>query len=109
VVRQEIVALHCLGRLYDEHWLVENASVDLPQRCEELLKSFHPPVTDEEACVLNALLPDDGSSTFGFAWSLLHLIETAPGWPINSCMDKTESWWINFLRERAQRGGRLAS
>lgn len=43
------------------------------------LRAISPPVTDEEALALSeAFGPDE---CFGVAWSLLHLIETAPGHP----------------------------
>jgi len=45
----------------------------------EALKAISPPVTDEESLALaEAFGPDE---CFGVAWSLLHLIETAPGHP----------------------------
>ena len=43
--------------------------------------------------------PDD---CFGLAWTLLHLIETAPGWPVESALVDLESKWIDRLRERAE-------
>jgi len=106
MVRQEIATLQSLGPPPDEEGIIKNNSVELLKRYEVLLESVHPPITDEEACVLTELLPHDDSSIFGFAWTLLHLIETAPGWPIASCLRGTENWWINFLRDRAERGGK---
>jgi hypothetical protein len=42
--------------------------------------------------------PDD---CLGLAWTLLHLIETAPGWPVESALVGLEGEWIDRLRERA--------
>lgn len=45
---------------------------------EQLLTEIHTPVTDEEAVALLSMFgPDD---CFGMSWSLVHIIETAPGW-----------------------------
>jgi hypothetical protein len=56
------------------------------------------PVTDEEVCELVKLFgPDD---CFGLAWTLLHSIETAPVWPIESALDGQEGEWIDRLCER---------
>jgi hypothetical protein len=42
--------------------------------------------------------PDD---CFGLGWTLLHLIETAPGWPIKAVLDGSQGEWIDRLRERS--------
>jgi hypothetical protein len=55
------------------------ATVPILQEREALLAKVKPPITDSEARALVQLFgPDD---CFGLAWSLLHLIETSPGWP----------------------------
>jgi hypothetical protein len=38
---------------------------------------------------------------------MMHLIETAPGWPISRCLDNAHNPWILELKARASRGGRL--
>ncbi len=66
---------------------------------EEQLSKVQTPVTDEEACALVKLFgPDD---CFGLAWTLLHGIETAPGWPVKGAFDNLRGEWIDRLRERA--------
>lgn len=78
------------------------ADVNWLKRHEELLKRVAQPVTDEEACGLAKLFgPDD---CFGVAWSLVHLIETAPGWPLTSCLADSTNEWIQVLRSRADPG-----
>jgi len=74
---------------------------------ERLLKAIMPPVTDDEARALAKLFgPDD---CYGLAWTLLHLIETAPGWPLQDVVALTGEGneWTRRLRERAERGGLL--
>lgn len=75
------------------------ATVPALQAYEEKLARVQTPITNEEACALVRLFgPDD---CFGLAWTLLHLIETAPGWPIESVLGELEGEWIDRLRERA--------
>jgi hypothetical protein len=76
------------------------ATVPTMQAFEEQLSKVEIPVTDEEACALVKLFgPDD---CFGLAWTLLHLIETAPGWPVESALDGLEGEWIDRIRKRAE-------
>jgi hypothetical protein len=63
------------------------------------------PITDEGAIALLELFGEDGC--FGVASSLMHLIETAPGWPIKNCLTDTGNPWVLELKNRAIRGGVL--
>jgi hypothetical protein len=70
------------------------------QAFEDQLSRVEIPITEEEACALVKLFgPDD---CFGLAWTLLHLIETVPGWPVESALVGLEGEWIDRLRERAK-------
>jgi hypothetical protein len=76
------------------------ATVPAMRAFEEQLSKVQTPVTDEEACALVKLFgPDD---CFGLAWTLLHMIETAPGWPVQGALNGLEGEWGNRLRERAE-------
>ena len=57
------------------------------------------PATDQEACALTSIFgPDDA---FGLAWSVMHFIETAPSWPLVSCIQNMPSLlWKQRLEER---------
>ena len=68
---------------------------DLRHRAE-MFDGIQKPVSDEEAL---ALLCCSGSDAcHGFAWSLVHLIETAPGGAsLQSEPDASENEWIRFL------------
>lgn len=95
-MQQAISALLGLGRLPSS----PTATVPTMQEFEVQLSKVQTPVTDEEACALVRLFgPDD---CFGLAWTLLHLIETAPGWPVQGALDGLEGEWIDRLRERAE-------
>jgi hypothetical protein len=70
---------------------------------EDLLHWISTPVSDEEAVILARLFgPDD---CYGLAWTLLHLIETAPGWPIASALSASDNPWIATLRRRGSNAG----
>ena len=65
---------------------------------QRLLQGITPPVSDQEVVVLCRLFGDD--DFFGLAWSLLHLVESAPGWPIPGCLSHSDNEWIDTLRQR---------
>jgi hypothetical protein len=69
---------------------------------ETLLSQVHKPVTDDEAVALVGLFPPAGC--FGLEWTLLHLIETAPGWPVDEALRDRQGEWVDTLRERSRRG-----
>jgi hypothetical protein len=67
-----------------------------------ILTSITPPVTRDEALALLACFGPD--EAFGLAWTLLHLIETAPGGPpIASKPGASENEWIRRMWERSHR------
>lgn len=95
-MQQAISALLGLGPLPSS----VTATVPTMQAFEEQLSKVQTPITDEEARALVKLFgPDD---CFGLAWTLLHLIETAPGWPVEGALDGLEGEWVARLRERAE-------
>ena len=95
-MQQTISALLGLGPLPGS----AAATVPTIQAFEDQLSKVRTPITDEEACALVKLFgPDD---CFGLAWTLLHLIETAPGWPVENALVGLDGEWIDRLRERAE-------
>lgn len=102
VMRTEIERLIRLGPFPPE----SEASLEFLREMEELIASIKKPVTNEEAKTLISLFePPD--SCYGLAWSVLHLIETAPSWPISNCLENPKNEWVLSLCERAIRGGLL--
>ncbi|MDM8359061.1 hypothetical protein [Pandoraea communis] len=96
-VRKEIEEMRDLGPLPSE---VDADPVTL-KRYDELYRSIAKPVTNEEARILVELFGPDGC--FGLASSIMHLVESAPGWPLEDCLrDSTIEWRIE-LRNRAFR------
>lgn len=100
-MRSEIQNLMLLGPLPSE----SEASVEQLRQLEALLRLIAKPVSDEEARALVRLFGPD--SCFGMAWAVLHLIESAPSWPLVDCLTDTNNEWIVSLRDRAILGGEL--
>jgi hypothetical protein len=98
-MREAIKELQTLGPLPSE----EAATVAQLQRIEELYRAIAKPVSDEEARVLIELFGPDGC--FGITSSFIHLIETAPGWPLKECFQHMNNEWKVELRARAIRSG----
>ena len=95
-VRPEIRELGSLGPMPRE----EEATEEQVLSYERILLPIKRPVTDEEARVLASLFPPDGT-LFGLAWELLHLIETAPDWPLADVLtNNATSEWIARLQTR---------
>jgi hypothetical protein len=98
-MRPEVQELVAMGPLPDS----ASAAGDM-MKLEEygrLLDAISKPVSDEEAEALVRLFgPDDG---FGLAWTLVHLIESAPGWPFVDRLPAVDNEWIALLRDRSSR------
>jgi hypothetical protein len=78
-----------------------NADQDHLERLTELLTKISPPVSREEAIRLAAAFGPD--ECFGLAWTLIHLIESAPGGPPMDGIPDSDNEWILLLRERQGR------
>lgn len=69
---------------------------------EEWLHAVVPPLTNDEAAALARCFgPDDCS---GLAWTLVHLIESAPTSPVTADPGPRANAWLRRLWQRAQRG-----
>jgi hypothetical protein len=96
-MRQTVEDFVKLGPLPDS-----NASEETIAAHEVLLVQIGKPVTDDEAAALMTCFgPDD---CYGLAWTLLHLIESAPGGvPIKERPPETANDWIKRLWNRSHR------
>ena len=98
MIRPEVRALIELGPFPPS----ETVDLRLIERQQALLNRIAAPVTDDEAKELIKLFgPDD---YFGGAWTVLHLVESAPGWPLWDSLSNDSNDWILRLKQRAQRG-----
>jgi len=68
---------------------------------EQAIGAIAPPLSNEEAEELTAAFGDD--DCFGLAWSLLHLIETAPELPVKAEPPSDANEWIRRIWYRAHR------
>ena len=93
-MRPEVEALVALGPFPAEL----GASVERVRGHELAYRAIRRPVTDDEASVLLTILgPDD---CFGLAWSLVHLVETAPNWPPPQWPSALPREWRTVLEAR---------
>lgn len=100
-VRREIEEMKVLGSLPSE----DDTDLAALKKYEELFRAIEKPVTNEEARILVELFGPDGC--FGLASSIMHLVESAPSWPLEDCLrDLTNEWKVE-LRNRAIRGDRM--
>jgi len=66
---------------------------------EAAVDALPEPLTDDEARELvRALGPGEA---YGIHWSLVHKLETAPGWPVAGALDDDSNPWVRRLRDRA--------
>lgn len=80
------------------------APIDEIETFERYLAQVTTPLTVKEAEELASLLPDDVDHVFGLAWTLLHLIETAPAPAVKERPDDSAGYWIRLLFQRALTG-----
>ena len=65
-------------------------------------------VTDAEAAELVRLFPRDGTDSYGVAWTLVHIVESAPSGPLDEAIADASGPWPELLKQRAsaRSGGR---
>jgi hypothetical protein len=95
-MRPEFETLVALGRIPVDAQLDEQTA----RRFTEAIDGLSSPPTAEEAAALLDILPIDESTSFGLAWSLVHVIESSPDWPLGSALND-RSWWVTTLRQRS--------
>lgn len=76
MVRRQVSDFIALGKLPSEDGEPDEALEEAVEQAGALLDLIERPVSDEEAHALAECFGQD--VCFGLAWSLLHLIETAP-------------------------------
>ena len=79
-----------------------SASEEIIAKHQSLLTQIKKPVTDEEAeALVKCFGPDD---CYGLAWTLLHLVESAPGGiPLKEIPSEAANEWIKRLWARSHR------
>jgi hypothetical protein len=96
-VRKAVEDFVRLGPLPDS-----NASEESIALHQVHLQRIKRPVTDEEAALLLGSFGSD--DCYGLAWTLLHLIESAPnGIPIKYKPSHSDNEWVRLLWDRSHR------
>jgi len=101
MLRSQIQQLINMGPLPDS----SSATSEQLVCYQNLLESIPLPVNDDEAIVLASLFGSD--DCYGMAWTLIHIIETSPHWPLAECLNDVRNEWILNLRTRAENGGKF--
>jgi hypothetical protein len=101
-MRQQVIDLQQMGPLPPSDVAIRNNMQALVDKYAALIAAIEPPISDDEAKILVKLFGSD--DCFGVAWSILHLIETAPHWPLMDCLGSESNEWIIRLKQRAARG-----
>lgn len=76
----------------------EEATYEEVLALEKIIRELHLPISDDEARVLVAALPEDVCD--GLTLTIIGIIETAPGWPLMDTLTDTEDYWINYMLKR---------
>ena len=97
MMRKSVTRLISLGRFLEE----AAAKIVHLQEVETALKAIERPVSNQEAVALLSSFPSDEGSCFGLAWSILHLVETAPSWPCQEARLQSANPWVKAMLERA--------
>lgn len=95
MIREEVRKLVELGPLPPS----TNTDSETIDRHWALLAAISRPISVEEAEALVALFGPD--ECFGLVWSLIHLLESAPGWPLEYLLTDMSNEWIRLLLTRA--------
>jgi len=99
-MRPEIISLVRLGAFPSSGI----CDVNLVKEFQTIIESIKKPVTDDEAMALVGVFgPDD---FFGVVWTLIHLIESAPGWPLEEALQNEDNEWIRLLKQRVENAKR---
>jgi hypothetical protein len=94
-IRREVEDLVNAGPLPSEE-----ASEEEIAETQTLLERIAAPVSDEEAQVLTAAFGPD--NCYGLSWTLLHLIETAPGARTANYPQNSDNRWVELLNSRVE-------
>jgi hypothetical protein len=100
MIRSEVRDLVNAGTFPSER--AEEGEIEETQR---LLERIAAPVSDEEAQLLATVFGSD--NCYGLSWTLLHLIETAPGAINASYPDYSDNPWVQLLNARVANARRL--
>jgi hypothetical protein len=103
MIRHQVTELVQLGAFPSE----DDADQAQIKRQQQLLEGIEAPVSDDEARELIKVFGPD--TYYGLAWTVLHLVEGAPNWPLPDCLESVDNQWIQILRRRLENTKRFRS
>ena len=92
-MRSEVLNLIALGQIPSS-----KSQISAIEAWQNAVQQVSFPITDEEAHALIKLFSSTEDECYGLAWNLVHLVESAPQWPLKSCLQDTSNPWIIRLR-----------
>ena len=101
-MRDVVSKLASMGRLPDED---SAEQADLDERVALLDEVGLERLSRDEVLALLPLFPADDNTCFGLAWTLLHIIESSPDWPIWDALDAIGGEWAETLTIRLASAG----
>ncbi len=93
-VRQLVAQLASGGPLPAE----SDATVPQIEAVQSVLEGIAAPLSDEEAQLMLGIFGDD--TCFGLAWTVLHLIESAPSALTAEYATNADNYWVKRLETR---------
>lgn len=99
-MREEVTRLVALGAFPSER----KTTIEQVEERGALVLALKKPATLEEALALLDIFPATEETYHGLAWSVVHFIESAPGWSDKAVAPDDSRYWPEFLRGRAIRG-----
>ncbi len=97
-MRDQVRRLVAMPQMSDENY-PEQRDLD---GLRDVLLAVEGPLSDDEARALLPLFPLTDDTFYGFAWTLLHLVETASLAIVSELRSRSaRGWWEGYLVERA--------
>lgn len=100
-MRDAVTGLVAMGRLPDET-LAELSDIDRRSHLLDEIARVQP--SRAEIVALLDVFPADDIECLGLSWTLVHIIESRPDWPLWDALDARTGWWIDLLRLRLGNG-----
>lgn len=85
--------------------LTDDLSVEQINAAQRCIEALVPPLSADDISALISVLPANGDTAYGLNWSILHMIEAAPDWPVWDMLRDSENDWVISFRQRLANGG----